>query len=51
MIVCDISSHGDTLMCQIWFDYVKGQKMSKPSKFDHEVKGQRRIEIMNIRDK
>ena len=46
MIVCDISSYGDTFMCQIWLDYMKGQK-----KIDHEVKGQRRIKIMNVRDK
>ena len=24
--VCDTLSHVDTLMCQIWYDYVKGQK-------------------------
>ena len=26
MNVCDTSSHADTLMYQIWYDYIKGQK-------------------------
>ena len=54
----DVSSYGDTLMCQIWNDYVKGQKscdpnmktVQKPYKFDLKVKGQHRIDIMNVRD-
>ena len=55
----DSSSHGDTLMCQIWYDSmsVKGQKSSdpntkpchKPYKYDLEVKGQHRIGITNVR--
>ena len=58
MNVFDILSHGDALMCQIWYDYVKGQKScalntkpcQKPYKFDPEVKGQFRIGIMNVRN-
>ena len=58
MNVFDILSHGDTLMCQIWYDYVKGQKScalntkpcQKPYKLDPEVKGQFRIGIMNVRN-
>ena len=51
-------SHGDTFMCHIWYDYVKGQKAvtqtlslcQKHYKFDLEVKSQRCIEIMNVCD-
>ena len=47
---------GDTLMCQIWYDYVKGQKSCGPNtkpcqnpyKIDLEVKGQCCIGIINI---
>ena len=28
---CDISPHGDTLMCQISYDYAKGQKSCGPN--------------------
>ena len=27
MNVCGTLSHGETLMCQIWCDYVKGQNI------------------------
>ena len=58
MNVCDTLSHDDTLMRQIWYDYVKRQKRygpntrpcQKPYKFDLQVKGQRRIRIRNGRD-
>ena len=51
-------SHGDTFMCHIWYDYVKGQKAvaqtlslcKKHYKFDLEVKSQHCIEIMNVCD-
>ena len=26
MNLCEKSSHGDTFMCQSWYDYIKGQK-------------------------
>ena len=57
MNVCDTHSYGDALMCQIWYDYVKGQKAVawaqshvKNYKFDLDVIGQHRIGIMNVRD-
>ena len=31
MTACDISFHGDTLMCQIRYDYVKGPKSWGPN--------------------
>ena len=53
------SYHGKTLTCQKQYDYVKEQKRCgltpkpchKPYKFDLEVKGQRRMRNMNLRDK
>ena len=56
MNVCDTSSHGDTLRCQIWYGCVKGQKCcdpimkpcQKPYKYDPKAKGQRCIRIMNL---
>ena len=54
----DLSSYGDTLICQIWNDYVKGEKscdpnmktFQKPYKFDLKVKGQHLIGIINFRN-
>ena len=52
------SSYGDTPMCQILYANVKANRSygsdtktcQNPYKFDLEVKGQRRIGIMNVRD-
>ena len=58
MNVRHTSYYGDTLTCKTLYDYVKEQKSrvqnTKPCHklctFDLEVKGQRRINIMNVRD-
>ena len=54
MNVRDTSFHRDRPMCKIWYATVKANKvtgrtqnMSKTYKFDLEVKGQRRLGIMN----
>ena len=56
--VCDTSSDSDRRVWQIWQANVKPKTSfelntktcQNPNKFDHEVKGQRRIGIMNVRD-
>ena len=55
--VFDRSSHGDTLMNQIWYDFVKGRKdvartniWQKPYKIDFEVKGQHGIGLISVCD-
>ena len=48
-------SHGNTPMCQIWYAYVKEQRLSCPYKnslrkynFDIEAKGQCHTEVTNV---
>ena len=58
MNVCDILSYGNTLLCQMSYDYVKGQKRcglntkqcQKSYKFDLQVKGKLCIGITNVRN-
>ena len=55
MNVCDTSSHGETLMCQIRYDLVcqKTKKLRpehKATSQTFEVKGQSCIGIMNVRN-
>ena len=54
----DTSPHGDTTLCQIWLANFKPIRSYEPNtktcqklyKFDPEVKGQRLIVIINVRD-
>ena len=55
MNVCDTSSYGDTLMCQIWYANVEQIKIMqimdlsrKHYKFDIEVNVQGGMMIMNV---
>ena len=47
MNLCEKSSHGDTFMCQSWYDYIKGQKYvaRTRSKVKHDLPMSKQIEV------